>query len=264
MKLVDRLQSGELCVGSWIMMRDPASVEVLADSGLHWLAVDLEHAPISIETAVDHIRVGSSRGIDVLVRLPDHSATTMKRVLDAGASGVIVPDVRSVKQARDLLRLGLYAEQAGEDNPAVVSQARGVGLARAQGFGRTFDEYYASWNRDFVFIPQIEHIDAIPNARAIADLPGVSALFVGPYDLSASMGLPGKLDDPKVEAQIGLVVAACRDAGKPAGFHAVPPDPSITLAKIEDGVRFIAFSADIFMIRGCVDSFMEQLSAKAF
>lgn len=256
--LKKKLREGALTVGSWVMLRDPISVEVMAASGLDWLAIDMEHAPITLDIAADLIRVGARCGIDMLVRMPDHNVTTIKQVLDAGAAGVIVPDVRTVAQAEQVLSWIRYPRRTADGS---TIGNRGAGLARAQGYGREFGSYFDRWNDDAVFIPQIEHIDAVPNADRIAAIDGVDALFVGPYDLSASMGKAGQLDDPDVLASVDRIVAAARSAGKVAGFHSVPPDVASTLEKIKSGVRFLAFSADVFFIRGQVDAFMTALDA---
>lgn len=253
--LKEKLSSGKLVVGSWVMLRDPISVEVMADSGLDWLAIDMEHAPISISEAADLIRVGVRCGIEMLVRVPDHNVTTIKQVLDAGATGVIVPDVRTVEQAKLILSFMRYPSSDFRD-----SGNRGSGLASAQGYGRKFSNYFSEWNDRVVFIPMIEHIDAIKNAADIAAINGVDALFVGPYDLSASMGKPGMLNDPRVSAAVAQIVDAAKSAQKTAGFHGVPPDIDHSLEKIMTGVRLLAFSADVFFIRNQIDMFMEEIN----
>lgn len=257
--LKEKLKRQELTIGSWIMMRDSIAVEVLADSGLDWLAIDMEHGPISIDIAADLIRVGRRCGIDMLVRVPDHNGTTIKRVLDAGANGIIVPDVRNVLQTETLLEYARYPSQRGD---ARTGGVRGAGLAKAQGYGRRFAEYYKNWNDDLVFIPQIEHIDAIPNACAIAALEGVDALFVGPYDLSASMGKAGELSDPEVMKNVSVITEAAKSAGKSAGFHSVSPNIQDALSFIDKGVTFLAYAADVFMLRGQIDSFISVIKEK--
>lgn len=259
MSLKTKLKNNLLTVGSWVMLRDPISVEVMAASGLDWLAIDMEHAPISIDIAADLIRVGARCGIDMLVRVPDHNVTTIKQVLDAGASGVIVPDVRTVEQAVHILSFIRYPQKTSQK--AGCFGNRGAGLARAQGYGRNFSGYFESWNSEAVFIPQIEHIDAIPNASDIAAIDGVDALFVGPYDLSASMGKAGLLDDVEVASALHRVVNAASVNGKVAGFHSVPTDTSGVIDKIRSGVKFVAYSADVFFIRDTIDRLIGELKA---
>lgn len=254
--LKEKLRSGKLTVGSWVMMRDPISVDAMAAGGLDWLTIDLEHAPISIETAADLIRVGLRNGVDMLVRMADHNTTTVKQVLDAGASGVIVPDIRHAAAAEHILSYMRYPAKQGSGN---VSGNRGAGLACAHGYGRFFDEYYDRWNKDAVFIAQIEHIDALDVVDEIATTDGVDCLFVGPYDLSASMGKAGQLDDAEVIDAIQKIFSAAKAAGKVAGIHSVPSDVNYAIEKIETGAKFLAVSSDVFFIRDQVDALVAEL-----
>ena len=254
--LKEKLANNDLCLGAWVMMRDPISVEVMAGSGVDWLAVDMEHAPITVDIAADLIRVGSRCSVDMLVRVPDHNITTIKQVLDAGAAGVIVPDIRNSPQVQDILHAIRYPAHKTDIHPHYGS--RGVGLARAQGYGRDFDSYIKTWASQAVFIPQIEHIDAIAEVSAIAAIDGVDALFVGPYDLSASMGLAGQFDEPAVVNAINAIVAATKVAGKVAGFHSVTAEVSSALQRIAQGVTFLAFSSDVFLIRHQIDTFVRE------
>jgi 2-dehydro-3-deoxyglucarate aldolase len=239
------------CVGSWIMSRDPITVEVMARAGFDWLCVDMEHAPIGVSEAAELIRAGTLAGVPMLVRLPDHSLRTARQVADAGACGFIFPDVRNALQASKLLE--------GMRYPLEGSGTRGVGLGRAPGYGRDFTVYYAEWNRAFVFVPQIEHIDAVENIEEIAGIPGVDALFVGPYDLSASMGLTGQLTSPRLNSALQRITAAAQAAGKAAGFHAVPADLDAAAARLNEGVRFLAYSSDVFILRDICDQFIARV-----
>ncbi len=256
--LKDLLRSGGVCIGSWIMSRDPITTEVLACSGLDWLAIDMEHAPIAINDAADLIRVGTSCGMSMLVRLPDHNPTTIKQILDAGAAGVIAPEVRSVDQARALLNAMLYPASRSISSGA-SSGIRGSALARAHGYGRTFVDYMDKWNRDAVFIPMIEHIDAVREVGNIAAMDGVDAIFIGPYDLSASLGLPGQFDHPEVASAIDKIVNATMAVGKTAGFHSVPAEIEPALSRLRSGVRLLAFSSDLFILRHQIDEFVSAV-----
>src|SRR5262249_51784095 len=151
-----------------------------------------------------------------------------------GVSGFIFPDVRSSECARELA--------IGVRYPVKGLGKRGVGLGRGTGFGRDFESYFSGWNESVVVIPQIEHYEAVEAVEAIAAIEGVDALFVGPYDLSASMGIAGDLDNARVLAALKRIVSAARDAGKAAGFHAVPPDIEPALQRLAEGARFLAFS----------------------
>lgn len=231
------------------MSRDPIMAEVLATAGFDWLTVDMEHAPITLSEAADLIRVGSSRGCPMMVRLPSHDLVLAKQLCDAGASGLIFPDVRTPEQA------ALLAD--GVRYPTGSHGSRGVGLARAAGYGRDFEAYFTNWNDAVSVIVQIEHIDAVPCANAIAGIDGIDGLFIGPYDMSASMGIAGQLTHPDLLKKVDLVVAAAKAAGKRAGFHVVPVDEQGALAMLHRGATLLAYSADVFMVRHCADTFLK-------
>lgn len=248
-KLKNHVTGSTPSFGCWIMSRDPIMTEVLAGAGFDWLAVDMEHAPITLSEAADLIRVGSGSGCPMMVRLPSHDLVLAKQLCDAGASGLIFPDVRTAEQATLLAN--------GVRYPTGVYGSRGVGLARAAGYGRNFEAYFTGWNDAVSVIAQIEHIDAVPCADAIARIDGIDGLFIGPYDMSASMGIAGQLAHPDLLQNVDRVVAAARAAGKRAGFHVVPVDEQGALAMLDRGATFLAYSADVFMVRHCADMFLK-------
>lgn len=239
----------ERCIGSWVMSRDPITTEILAQSGFDWLAIDLEHAPITLSEAADLIRTGNGCDCPMLVRMPGPDFILAKQLLDAGASGFIFPDVRTVEAAQSMARAMRYP-YSGEGE-------RGVGLGRAAGYGRDFEDYFRTWNDAVCLIAQIEHVDALECVDEIAAIDGVDGLFVGPYDMSSSMGIAGQLDHPELIAAVDRVIAAARQAGKHAGFHAVPVDVKNALSFFDRGATLLAYSADVFMVRQCADEFIQ-------
>lgn len=256
MNLKNRLKSGLPCLGAWVMSRDPITIEVIANSNIDWIAIDLEHAPISVCQAADLIRVGSLCGKSVLVRTSDHNTTTIKKVLDAGAVGIIVPDVRSPDQIKKIIESTRYPKIK---NGTIIGN-RGVGLARAQGYGRSFQSYYNDINDQIVVIPQIEHIQAVEHAYDIAMMDGVDALFIGPYDLSASMGQPGQIGSKEVTSAIEKIKTESLRAEKQAGIHCVAPNIAQTLEYVKNGWNLVAFSSDIFIIRDAIDDVCKQVN----
>ena len=147
-------------IGSWITLGHPAIAEIMAESGFDWLTVDLEHSTITIREAEDLIRIIELKGVIPLVRLTSNSSEQIKRVMDAGAHGVVVPMVCSGDDARAAVSAVRY--------PPVGK--RGVGLARAQGYGSSF-EMYRSWQEnEAIVVVQVEHIDAVNNLEEILDL----------------------------------------------------------------------------------------------
>jgi 2-dehydro-3-deoxyglucarate aldolase len=236
--LKENLASNRLTIGSWITLAHPAIAEIMAKAGFDWLVVDLEHSVITIGEAEELIRVIDLCGVPPLVRLTWNDPNQIKRVMDAGAYGIIVPMVNS----RD------EAEKAVESVYYPVRGRRGVGLARAQGYGAQFPEYTKWLGEQAVVIVQVEHIEAVNHLESILSVNGVDGYIIGPYDLSASMGLPGELDHPEVKATIERIKQIGRGMNKPGGLHIVEPDPEKLRRHIEEGFKFLAYSVDIRML----------------
>ena len=194
----DALQGGKPLIGTLLTVASTEVAEALALLGFDWIFIDLEHGSLSIKDAQTAIQAVANRCF-TLVRVPDGTPENIKRVMDTGCSGIIVPMVSSEPYARRIVALAKYPPM-GE---------RSVGLGRAQGYGLRFAEYLASANEQTSVVVQIEHRDAIASVDQIAAVPGIDALFVGPYDLSNSMGLVGQVSHPDVVAAIDKVRAAC-------------------------------------------------------
>jgi 2-dehydro-3-deoxyglucarate aldolase len=178
-------------------------------------------------------------GVAPLVRLSSNDPVQIKRVMDAGAEGVIVPMVKTRAEIAAAVDAVHYPPHG----------SRGVGLARAQGYGTRFEEYRAWVANDSVIIAQIEHIEAVRNLDAILSTPGVAGFIVGPYDLSGSLGIPGEFSHPemlKALAEIRRVAAQHPEVS--AGYHIVPPQPGLVAEKIDEGYRFIAYSTDMILL----------------
>ena len=224
-------------VGSWLQLADPALTEMMAGAGFDWLTVDLEHTATTLDQAQGMIRIGDLSGIPMLVRLSGHDPAQIKRVLDAGASGIIAPMVNTPEQAKRLVDAAFYPPQG----------SRGVGLARAQGYGLSFDEYRDSDAREVVVIAQIEHIDGVRNLEAILDVDGIDGFFVGPYDLSGSLGRPGDFEHPDMAAALVELDTYVTSDGPAAGIHVVEPDIEKLQAALAKGYRFVGFASEMLI-----------------
>jgi 2-dehydro-3-deoxyglucarate aldolase len=201
-----RLARHETLIGTLVTLPTPASAEVLASLGFDWLFIDCEHGAIETRELAGILQAVGHR-IACLVRVAEAAETPIKKALDLGAHGVVVPQVNTPEQAARVVRWARYAPE-GE---------RGVGLGRAQGYGLTLREYVAAANREVAVVVQAEHAQAVEHIEAIVRVPGVDGVLLGPYDLSASLGRMGQLDDPLVVAAVDRVTAACRVAGMPLG-----------------------------------------------
>jgi 2-keto-3-deoxy-L-rhamnonate aldolase RhmA len=234
-QLKARLQNGEVLIGSWITLGHSGIAEIMSRAGYDWIVVDLEHSVISMDMAGDLIRVIDLCGAAPLVRLTSNQPDQIKRVMDAGAHGIIVPMVNSVDEAKRAVAAVRYAPEG----------SRGVGLARAQGYGIDFKDYFEWQKYNSMVIVQIEHKDAINHLEAILTVPGVDGLIIGPYDLSCSMGIPGQFEHQKFKAAMDFILETGRRLSIPAGLHIVEPDEEFLAQAIQQGYRFIAYSVDM-------------------
>jgi len=233
-----RLSGGRTEIGSWITLAHPAIAEIMAKAGFSWLAVDLEHSVITIREAEELIRVIDLCGVVPLVRLSANDPVQIKRVMDAGAHGIIVPMVNSVALAEQAVAAVRY--------PAAGN--RGVGLARAQGYGISFAEYRSWQAQEAVVIVQIEHIEAVRNLEGILAVDGVDGYIVGPYDLSGSLGVPGDFEHPEMCKAMARIREVGGRSGKATGIHVIEPEIAQLKQRIEEQYRFVAYSLDIRML----------------
>ena len=238
MQLKSKLKNNMLTVGSWITLAHPAIAEIMSRRGFDWVTIDLEHSMINIQEAEELIRVIDLCGNTPLVRLSSNDPVQIKRVMDAGSVGIILPMVRSLEDINKAFSAIHYPPTG----------TRGVGLARAQGYGARFQEYKNWLGENAVLIAQIEKIDAVNNIDSILSSEKVDGYLIGPYDLSASMGVPGDLDHPDVLTAIKKIKHAGLTANKPGGLHVVEADPKKLDSLVKDGFLFLAYSVDIRML----------------
>lgn len=238
MSLKTRLARHELTIGSWITLGHPSIAEIMAKAGFDWLVLDTEHSVLELSEVQAIIQVLDGQQCPAIVRLTSNHPDQIKRVMDAGASGIMVPMIKSAEDARAAVNAVYYPPEG----------TRGVGLARAQGYGASF-QAYRQWLRDnAVIIAMIEHIQAIEDIDAILSTPGIDAYIIGPYDLSGSMGRPGELEHPDVQAAIRQILQAGIRHHKAGGVHVIEPDPAILQQRIEQGFTFLGYSLDIRML----------------
>jgi 2-dehydro-3-deoxyglucarate aldolase len=233
-----KLQKNTLTVGSWLQLNSPSAAEIMAQSGFEWLTVDMEHSVTSLETMQHLIQIIEGYKIVPLVRVGENNPDIIKRVMDAGAYGIIIPMINSAEDAKKAVSAVKYPPEG----------TRGVGIARAQGYGRDFERYASVINQESVVIVQIEHIDAVNNLEAILSVDGVDGCFIGPYDLSGSLGVPGNLTHKDVLAAISTVERICKKRKLPLGIHVVDPDISLMKKYIKAGYSLVAFSSDMLLL----------------
>jgi 2-keto-3-deoxy-L-rhamnonate aldolase RhmA len=233
-KLRQALLNREVTLGAWIQIGHPACGEILAHAGFDWVCVDLEHGAIDLETVTDIFRAIGSYDCVPVARVPMNDPMWIHRSLDAGARGLIIPMVKTADETESALREAKYPPRG----------VRGFGYSRANRHGADFEAYIRSANDDIAMIIQIEHQDAIANLEAILAVPGVDGLFIGPLDLSGSMGVTGQLDHPKMIAALERYRSACAATGKSAGLHIVRPDRDNIRRALDEGYTLIALGLD--------------------
>jgi 2-dehydro-3-deoxyglucarate aldolase len=248
-----KLRRGIPTVGTWLTLAHPALAEMAARAGFDWVAVDLEHSSITLRECEDLLRVLDLAGATPLVRLTSNDPDQIKRVMDSGARGVIVPSV-STRADAEAAVASVYYPPRGR---------RGTGLARAHAYGADFGGYRRRLEREGVVVAMIETARGVANAAEILAAPGVDAVFLGPYDLSASLGVPGRTSHPKVEAAIDKVRAAARRARKPVGIHVVEPDPAALKARLRRGFGFIAYSLETRIYDAALRAALRSAGRKA-
>jgi len=222
----ERLRRRDRLVGTLLGLPSPELAEIAADAGFDWLFVDMEHGALE---ARDVMRIVQAvrEPCACLVRVPETSEMGVKKALDTGAAGIIVPHVDGAADAAQAVHWSKYPPEGG----------RSVGFTRSNRYGVRFRENVATANAETVVVAQVEHIDGVRAIEAILAVRGVDAVFIGPFDLSASLGKPGRLDDPEVKGAIGAVAAACARAAVPIGIFSA--GAAGALAALEEGFTLV-------------------------
>ena len=226
-------------IGTWLSLPNESVAEIFAKAGYDWVVIDLEHSSININQAEQLIRVIDLAGSKPFVRLSGHSSSQIKRVLDAGAKGILAPMVETKAQIDSIISACHYPPRGN----------RGMGLARAQGYGEANakSEYILTNSRNIEIYAQIESVAGIANLDSILSQE-IDGYFIGPYDLSASLGKPGVFDsDAFINAEEEILRASKQHQVK-AGYHLVEPNPEQIPLLVNKGYDMIAFSVDIRML----------------
>ena len=233
-----KLRTRKKVFAGWTSFGHPSLTEIIAASGVDCIGIDLEHSTISQEQNQRIIAAAQGMGVLAIPRIASHNREMVKRVLDSGADGIIVPLISNKAQAEEVLSWGLYP-------PAGI---RNFGVARAQGYGFDYGTYTKNWNKSFIYIVQIETREGVENIDDILSVDGIDGVMVGPYDLSGSYGVPGQLDHALVRKACTTIITACKKAGKSCGTQIVDPDSANTAKAFKDGFTFVVLSSDLFAL----------------
>ena len=228
---ISKLKPAAPPVGTLLTFNAPEVAEMLSLCGFDWLFIDMEHGALGIEAAQHTIQ--AIRGdCSALVRAPENSTVWIKRVMDIGPDGIIVPQVNSAEEARRAVAAAKYPPLG----------ARSVGIGRAHDYGLSFGDYVATANTRVALIIQIEHVEAVKHLDEILAVKGIDAILIGPNDLSGSMNLLGQVKSEPVQAEIRRVKETCRRASMPFGIFVL--NPADAPREIADGCSFIAVGTD--------------------
>ena len=229
----DRVLNRELLSGTWLNLGSGMTAEIAATVGFDWVVIDLEHGSGDHESCLHQLQAVAGTPAAPIVRIAWNEAPRFKRVLDLGAAGVVVPYVTTAEEARQAVAAMRYPPQG----------IRGAAsLNRAADFGHSFNEYFATANDKLTTIVQVETEETLARVGDIAAIDGVDVLFVGPLDLSVSMGIPQEFDHPRFREALAKVSAAALAGGKAAGILLLSPDQ--IEQTVADGYTFIGLGSD--------------------
>jgi 2-dehydro-3-deoxyglucarate aldolase len=246
MNFTQRLRQNELLLGTMLTLPSPEVAEMIASCGYDWLFMDGEHGNLSTLDWQRMLQAVAGRSASI-IRVADNSEREIKKILDIGAEGIIAPQVNTAAEARHVVACCKYPPQG----------IRGVGLARAQGYGRSFADYMETANDSIAVIIQAEHIDAVNNIEEIVEVDGIDAVFIGPYDLSASMGLMGQVDHPEVVEAIDRVGRACQQRGMSLGYFGTTAES--VQAYVHKGYHLICAGTDAGFVVAGAEQTLEKL-----
>jgi len=228
-----KLKAGNPSIGSWMQLPSDDIAEIIARSGYDWVAVDMEHGSISVETLPRIFRTLELGETLPFVRLAENSLKACKDSLDAGAAGLIFPMIESSKQLSDAISFSLWPPNG----------KRGVAFSRANLFGKLFEDYKEENSKTF-FVAMIESKKGLDNIEDILSVRGLDAILIGPYDLSASIGITAEFDKKLFTESINIIKEACAKHSIPCGMHVVKPNVKDLEFKIQEGFTFLPYSMD--------------------
>ena len=224
--------------GAWTSLFHPSITEIFTSTGVDFIGIDIEHSTISLEQAQGIIAAAHAGKTACLPRVASHNGEQIKRLLDSGADGVIVPNVSTPAEVTQIVEWCKYPPLG----------RRSYGVARAQGYGFDFEKYVTTWNERSSLIIQIESIAGVDLVDRLLENESVDGVMVGPYDISGSMGIPGQLSHPKVTQACSRVIESCRARAKACGTQIVEPTAENVSAAFQAGYTFVVLASDIFLL----------------
>jgi 2-dehydro-3-deoxyglucarate aldolase/4-hydroxy-2-oxoheptanedioate aldolase len=241
-----RLRNNDLLLGTIVTLPSPEMAELLSQAGFDWLFIDMEHTSLGVKD-VQRILQAVGKEFPCLVRVPTMDEAWIKKVLESGPAGIIIPHVNTPEEVEKILRWSKYPPEG----------TRSIGISRAQDYGLNLQEYMEKANEMIAVVPQVEHIEAVKNLESFVKIPGLSAIFVGPYDLSGSVGKLGKVKDPEVHGMIQNVQTICSKTGIVTGIFGVDAEEVNPYIKI--GYSLVAVGMDTSHVSKSVQQTLHAL-----
>lgn len=235
-----KLQSKQPCYGLWVSLESPTITEIAATMGLDWVCVDMEHGHLDYQELVDHLRAVRGTDTAVVARVPELQVTYIKRALDLGAHGVIVPNIHTPEEARLAVQYAKYP-------PTGV---RGIGGERAVRWGLESADYLSTANEETLVIPLIESRTAVENIDQILATPGIETIYLGLADMSATYGYPGQWEAPGVKEAVARVLQSAESHGVTSGILA--RDRGEIASRLAEGFSLVCIGSDTSLLIGAI------------
>ncbi len=236
-KLLKKIKKREITVGSWLQINNCDIAEIMGKSNYDWIVVDMEHSSTGINELSNLFRAIELGKTLPFVRIPQNSDHLCSRVLDAGACGIIFPNVKNANQINFSIKKCLWPKFG----------SRGLGFSRSNLYGIHISKYIKQYERPII-IAMIESLEGVENLDSILKNKFIDSIFIGPYDLSMSMGIPGQFETKKFKSEIKKILNTCKKYQVSMGMHVTRPDKKLLKKYIKNGFNFIAYGADIIFL----------------
>ena len=241
------LKKGKTLIGGWLQLSNSNLAEIVSDFDYDWIAIDMEHGSFANKYLPDIFRAIELKNKLSFARLPNKNIKICNQTLDAGCAGIIIPNIKNASELISI-RDACYLPPAGN---------RGVGYSRVNLFGKNFLEYKKEKIKP-VIVAMIENISSVENLEKILLVKGLDAILIGPYDLSASMGITGKFDSPKFKSIIGRIKTLSKKNKIPCGIHVIEPKKKILNQYIKQGFQFLPYSMDTVLLNLAIKKSFEK------
>ena len=237
-KIKQALKDNRVCLGGWTLSGSVVIAEIMAQAGFDWVCIDAEHSPVSKETAMNMIIAIERHDAEPVVRIGSNVEMEFKKFLDAGARGILVPMIKSASDVEKAISCTKYSPVGN----------RSFALPRATGYGKYAEQYFKSANQSIFLGIMIEHIQAVNNLDSILSFDQIDNVFIGPYDLSGSIGKPGQFDDREFIQALEEIYLKASEHKIPTGIHEVQPTREKILNHINNGLKLIACGLDTLFV----------------